>query len=67
MIFKPPIYLLFSYFQAKAEKSFIGLATATDLNVKKYLSMGFKYRDGDLIAAPTGDFFLHLFSKGSLA
>lgn len=57
----------FMFDQAKAEGTFIGLATTPEVNVKKYLAMGFEYRGGGPLPAPTGDMFVHLFSKGSLA
>lgn len=54
----------FLFDQANAEGTCLGLATGNEINVKKYVSMGFKYRGGGPLPAPTGDMFVHLCSKG---
>uniref|UniRef100_A0A0W0FPK9 N-acetyltransferase domain-containing protein n=1 Tax=Moniliophthora roreri TaxID=221103 RepID=A0A0W0FPK9_MONRR len=47
------------------QNEFIGLATAPPLNVRKYLSMGFKERTAFSLPSPAGDQVVHVFSKGS--
>ncbi|KAJ3853372.1 hypothetical protein EV368DRAFT_81609 [Lentinula lateritia] len=41
----------------------LGLATGPELNVQKYLAMGFRKRSEGPMPSPTGDFIIHLLSK----
>ncbi|KIJ53314.1 hypothetical protein M422DRAFT_25717 [Sphaerobolus stellatus SS14] len=53
--------------KASSEGTFIGLATAPEINVKKYLSMGFRERGYERLPVSDGqDFDAHLFSMGGL-
>ncbi|THU89926.1 hypothetical protein K435DRAFT_781417 [Dendrothele bispora CBS 962.96] len=49
--------------KAKSTGTILGLATAPDYNVPKYLGMGFRERGNAPMPSPTGDFVVHMFSK----
>ncbi|KAE9394587.1 hypothetical protein BT96DRAFT_827522, partial [Gymnopus androsaceus JB14] len=48
---------------AKANGCTLGLATVPEVNVQKYLAMGFRERANGAMPSPTGDFTVHMFSK----
>jgi hypothetical protein len=49
--------------QVKETGSLIGLSTSAEINVQKYVSMGFHKRGSVLVSAPTGDFYAHVLSR----
>ncbi|KIJ55846.1 hypothetical protein M422DRAFT_41706 [Sphaerobolus stellatus SS14] len=50
--------------EVKRTGTFLGLVSATDLNVKVYISMGFKEIGGVKLDAPSGDLLIHVMTKG---
>lgn len=50
--------------KVKSTNSFMGVVPGTDLNVKIYGSMGFKEIGGTLLPAPSGDFYIHVMTRG---
>ncbi|TFK51053.1 hypothetical protein OE88DRAFT_1630635 [Heliocybe sulcata] len=53
----------FAFEKAKRNGQILGLSTSSDLNVRKYLSMGFRERGQTSLDAPTGGFPVHCFSR----
>ncbi|TFK51041.1 hypothetical protein OE88DRAFT_206750 [Heliocybe sulcata] len=53
----------FAYDKAKRNDQILGLSTGTDLNVRKYLAMGFRDRGQTWIDAPTGGWAVHTLSR----
>ncbi|TFK31394.1 hypothetical protein BDQ12DRAFT_717025 [Crucibulum laeve] len=51
------------YDKIKGDGMLIGVAPAEEINVKKYMAMGFKKRGGSILPAQTGDFYVQIMSR----
>ncbi|KZT23591.1 hypothetical protein NEOLEDRAFT_1136387 [Neolentinus lepideus HHB14362 ss-1] len=53
----------FAFEKAKKKGGLIGLSTSIEVNVRKYVAMGFRERGETHVDAPTGGFHVHILSR----